>query len=221
MKIKGFIFDLDGTLLDTLTDLTAAVNAALVEYGYPIHTEEEICSYLGNGIAKLIQRAAPPDTAEEQLKKILLAFSFYYHDNCINTTQPYPGILEALRYLHEHGYKIGVLSNKSDLETCMLINHFFTGQVDYIQGKRDDFPAKPDPKSLYYVLEKLALSPKNSVYVGDSDVDVKTAKNGGLPSIGVSWGFRGRSFLTKAGADIIIDDARELIAIGAKGEIIY
>lgn len=216
MKIKAFVFDLDGTLLNTLGDLTGSVNFALKEQGFPLHTEEEIRSYIGNGVAKLIERATPKGTSSQAIELTLDSFRRHYRENCINSTRAYPGVENVLKTLASQGYKIGVFSNKSHYETVKLVKAFFGESVDHSRGSLEGFPRKPAADGLFLVLRELGVSPENSVYIGDSDVDVATAANAGIPSIGVTWGFRSREILVKAGAHMVIDSPDQLLHIGAK-----
>lgn len=218
MNIKAFVFDLDGTLLNTLADLTDSVNFALKDQGFPVHTAEEIRSYIGNGVAKLIERAIPKGTSPQAIALTLDSFRSHYRENCINSTKSYPDVDYMLKTLHQLGFKIGVFSNKSHYETVKLVNAFFGQNVDCTRGSVKGFPRKPAADGLFWVLEQLGISPEHSVYVGDSDVDVATAVNAGIPSIGVTWGFRGRDVLLRAGANMIIDSPCQLIDIAGQNK---
>ena len=199
------LFDLDGTLLDTLLDLTDCVNHALEVFGYPPRTSAEIRSFLGNGARELIRCAVPQEYAYEPV------FDFYtdwYRDHSQIKTAPYPGILEALHALRGQ-YGIGVVSNKPDPATKALVKEYF-GDL-YALGQRDDIPKKPAADMLQHAMK--ALGADRCIYVGDSDVDVITAKNAGCPCVSVTWGFRDVEELLAAGAANLCDDAADLPAI--------
>ncbi|MEG1479050.1 MAG: HAD family hydrolase [Clostridiales bacterium] len=214
MKIETYIFDLDGTLLNTLADLTKSVNYALSLFEFPQHTESEICSFIGNGVEKLIKRAVPKYVEPEITKNVLKMFGDYYKVHCADNTLPYGDIVSVVAKLAAQGCKIAVVSNKSHEETEILIRKFFGSSVSFILGSKPNFPKKPEPNMVLAAISALNANPKTTVYIGDSDVDVKTANNVGIKSVGVSWGFRGREFLAKAQADIIVDNPCELLKIG-------
>ncbi|MDO4542572.1 MAG: HAD-IA family hydrolase [Bacillota bacterium] len=218
MKVEAFVFDLDGTLLNTLEDLTDSANYALAYCGFPTHGPDEIRSYIGNGIVKLMERACPANTEPNDIEKALAAFRRHYRENCVSCTKAYPNVADTLAALGEMGFKIGVLSNKSHYETVRLVEHFFGSIVEYAQGSMEEFPKKPRPEGLFHVLSCLGVRRENAVYVGDSGVDVETAANAGISCIGVAWGFRGREALTAAGADTIINDPMELLDIAGSYE---
>lgn len=187
------IFDLDGTLLDTLGDLHAAVNHTLVQFGYPQRTMEEVCRFVGNGAARLIQQAVPENADPEP---VLAAFGPYYAAHCDILTKPYDGILEALAILGRQ-YPLAVVSNKPDLAVKELAAIYFPTLL--ARGESVDCPRKPAPDMVLKAME--ALGVERCVYVGDSDVDVLTAKNVGMPCLSVTWGFRGENELRAAGAE--------------------
>lgn len=191
MKI-GILWDLDGTLLDTLDDLTDAVNYALAFYGYPLRTREEVRGFVGNGVRKLICRALPEDASVEP---VLATFQQYYFDHCQEKTAPYPGVLDALQILGER-YPMAVVSNKLDGAVKDLCSRWFPGI--YGLGERADLPRKPAPDMVKKAMQELGVD--SCVYVGDSEPDVLTAKNAGVPCLSVLWGFRSEEELKKAGA---------------------
>lgn len=213
MKYTAAIFDLDGTLLNTLGDLTDAVNAAIVPRGLTAVTENQVRERVGNGIRKLIERCMPEGTTDADIDACLEKFRAYYSEHLMHRTHPYDGVADALRALKGAGMQIAVLSNKYDPAAKALIEHFFPGLVDLTLGERPDVPRKPDPASCLELLRGLGADPEKTVYIGDSAVDMNTAKNAGLASIGVTWGFRSREVLADAGAGVILDRPYELIPL--------
>lgn len=213
MSYRAVIFDLDGTLLDTLEDLKDAVNYALTQYKKPQRTRDEICQFVGNGIAKLIERAVPEGTTAAERENILATFRTYYSEHCQDKTAPYDGIREVLISLKENNIKMAVVSNKADFAVQELIPFYFGDYISVAKGENEiaGIKKKPNPDMVYAAMEELGCTPDETVYVGDSDVDLATAKNSGLPCIGCGWGFRGRSFLEKNGADMIADSPKEIL----------
>ena len=210
MEHKAFIFDLDGTLLNTLEDLKNSVNFAMRSMGYPEHTLEQVRMFIGNGIAMLIKRAVPQGTDEFDEKKTLGIFTEHYNAHLNDCTAPYPGVAESLTALKNRGVKIGVVTNKNDDSAKMLIAGYFGNLVDVTLGHLDGIPSKPNPEALLRVMSDLGVNSEETLYFGDSDVDVLTAKNAGVKSVGASWGFRGEDVLLKAGADIILSDPNKI-----------
>lgn len=205
------IFDLDGTLLNTLEDLKDAVNAALSMHQFPKRTLEEVQSFVGNGVRQLILKAVPENTKAEEAEACLTDFKAYYNLHSQDKTKPYEGILKLLETLKENQINIAVVSNKYEQAVKELCKHYFGACIMAAVGDMDDVPKKPAPDSVCRALRELEASVEDAVYVGDSEVDVETAKNAGMSCIGVSWGFRGRRFLEEAGADCIIDAPEELL----------
>ena len=202
------IFDLDGTLLDTLEDLYLSVNHILSKYNFPLRTLDEVRMFVGTGVPKLIERALPKGHGKETFDSALADFKEYYGAHCNDNTKPYPGINESLSYLKARGYKIAVVSNKVDFATKSLCRDYFGGLIDVAIGQREGIEKKPAPDSVFEAMK--LLDSKNAIYIGDSDVDVLTAKNAGLPCIAVTWGFRDRACLAHAGATVFADTAKEL-----------
>ena len=190
MKYGCVIFDLDGTLLNTLDDLKNAVNAALAKRGYAPRTQEEVRLFVGNGVAKLIERAVPEGTSAEEAAAILADFREYYNAHLNVETHPYAGIAALLGKLRAAGVKVGVNSNKYDAAVQLLMNDHFPGLFDKAVGESAAVPKKPSPIGVETLLKALGADAESAVYVGDSGVDEQTAKNAGLPFIWVSWGFR-------------------------------
>lgn len=212
MKYEAAIFDLDGTLLNTLEDLADAVNAALKENGMPSRTLEEVRQFVGNGIVKLMERAVPQGKENPAFDSTLQDFKKYYGHHCNDKTKPYPGILDTLNRLKERGVPMAIVSNKADFAVKELNPLYFEGVIDVALGENEaaGIRKKPAPDMVFRALNTLGCPVGKAVYVGDSDVDLATAKAAGMPCIGVSWGFRGRDFLKEHGADIIIDKPEEL-----------
>lgn len=204
------IFDLDGTILNTLTDLASSVNYALKTAGFPARSLEEIRSFLGNGMAYLIEHSVPANTPPSETKEALRCFKQYYNLHCTETTQPYPGIPNLLKNLQEHEIRTAVLSNKEDGAVRKLCRQYFPGLFDAVCGERETVRRKPAPDGIALLLQEMNLPSDSAVYIGDSEVDIQTAKNAGLKMFAVDWGFRSRSFLQEAGADIIFSSVKEL-----------
>lgn len=208
--MKAVIFDMDGTILDTLEDLRNSVNHALSMYGMPERSSKDIRSFLGNGMVKLIHRAVPEGTDAEKEAAVLAAHKAYYPQHCAEQTRPYPGICGLLEELRERGIKTAVVSNKSDENVKKLVKEYFDGLFNVAVGARDDVPRKPSPELVQIALAELGAVKEDAVYIGDSDVDVETAKRSGLHMITVLWGFRDREQLIEAGADVFAEDIGEL-----------
>lgn len=207
--IKTIIFDLDGTLLNTLLDLKESTNYALRQFGYPERTLEEIRYFVGNGVRKLIERAVPENC--ENVEECLDVFKKHYEKNMYNNTVSYNYIETMLKTLKSEGIKLGVVSNKFDLAVKELCKKYYDGLVDIAIGQGGDVLPKPSPFGVYKAMKELGADKASTIYVGDSEVDVQTAQNANIPCIGVTWGFRGRAYLD--GADYIIDDPCEIINI--------
>lgn len=215
LRYDAVVFDLDGTLLDTLDDLKNAVNYALGKMGLPLRSREEVKAFVGNGVAKLMERSVPTGTSPQDTAKALTAFKSYYAPHSKDNTAPYPGIPETLTALRDMGCRLAVVSNKFDAAVKELARDYFPGLMDLAAGENEanQIPKKPEPTMVLRTLEALGVSPERAVYVGDSDVDLQTAKNAGLPCISVTWGFRDREFLLQQGAAVLISHPRELLGL--------
>ena len=215
MKYRLAIFDLDGTVLNTLADLTHAVNVALAACGYPTRTQAQVCSFVGNGIKKLIARAVPAHTSQQDIARVHAAFTAYYGAHCADKTAPYEGTLSMLRELRARGVKTAVLSNKADYATGVLCNAYFEGLFDVVAGERESegIPKKPTPDAVLAIMVQCGVTAAETVYIGDSEVDIQTAANAGIDVISVSWGFRSADFLRENGAKVIADTPKELEAL--------
>lgn len=212
MEKKIIIFDLDGTLLNTLDDLAESTNMALEEFGYPARTVEEVRNFVGNGVAKLIERAIPDGNNNPHYETCLKIFKKIYAQNMYNHTAPYDGIIKMLEILKSKGLKIAVVSNKFDMAVKELCEKYFTNLVDFAAGENEaeGIMKKPAPDTVLKVLATFNLKSEDAIYVGDSDVDILTAKNSNMPCISVTWGFRNREFLIEHGAQIIINNPEEI-----------
>lgn len=210
MSYKAVLFDMDGTLLDTLEDLCDSTNHALAQMGYPLRGIEEIRRFIGNGAEKQIRRAVPEGTSEGKIMETLAAFRAYYQDHCQIKTKVYDGLLDVLSELKEKGVKMAVVSNKPDAAVKKLSREYFGDRLDYAIGPSDGVRCKPYPDMAEEALKALSVEKKDAVFVGDSEVDVQTGLNAGLDVIAVSWGFRSREVVIEAGAKMIADDASEL-----------
>ena len=204
------IFDLDGTLLDTLADLRQGLNYALATQGFAPRTLPEVRAFVGNGIRKLIMRAVPAGTDEAQIDAVFAAFNPYYAVHCADFTKPYSGIPELLRQLRADGVVSAVVSNKPDYAVKTLSEQYFPGLLAASAGAKEGVRKKPCPDSVFEVVRQLGAEARRAVYIGESEVDIETAKNAGMPCISVSWGFRDRDVLVGAGAGIICDDTDAL-----------
>ena len=211
MNTRVALFDLDGTVLDTLDDLWHATNHALSLHGMPAHTRDEIRTFVGNGIAKLIERAVPPDTAPARREAVLQDFKVYYKLHCADSTHPYPGILEMLRALRRAGVRTALVSNKADFAVQKLAAHYFPELFDAVLGERAEIRRKPAPDMVFSVLKSLGESPESAVFIGDSDTDVQTARNAGVSGLFVTWGFRDAHCLRQAGATQLADTPEQLL----------
>ncbi len=209
--IQAVIFDLDGTLLNTLGDLRNAVNYALRRRGWPERTTEEVCAFVGNGIRNLMRLSMPEGMPDDVIDAGLAEFYEYYSAHMQDETVPYDGIMELLRQLKADGKKIGILSNKVHTAAVPLCRHYFGDLPDVIFGERPGVPRKPDPTSCLELMEKLGVTREETVYVGDSGVDMNTARNAGLLACGVTWGFRSRQVLLTSGANLLIDTPAGLL----------
>lgn len=216
MMIKGIIFDLDGTLLNTVDDINNAINYVLTKYQFPNKSEIETKNNLGSGSMNLVKRSLPNDISDELLHQIHQEYQEYYQHNNDILTKPYDGILEVLKELRSAGYKIAVVSNKDDNDVKLLNQSKFKGLIDYSIGARTHKPVKPDPYLINIALEELHLLYNEVIYVGDSDVDILTAKNSNLKMITVSWGFRTVEVLKKFHAENIINFPHEILEMVEK-----
>lgn len=220
-RYDAVVFDLDGTLLDTLADLTSSINAVMEQYGMMGYTQEQVRGFVGNGIRRLLERAVTREVSMEEFEEIHKSFRAHYDVHCMDETEPYPGILSLLDWLDKEGYKTAIVSNKADFAVKKLRDIYFKGLVPVAIGEREGCRRKPAPDSVFQALQALGISRERAVYVGDSDVDIDTAANAGLDCIAVSWGFRSREFLLEHGAEAnqIAANVKELRNLLTTGEI--
>ena len=210
---KVYIFDLDGTLLDTLGDLAASTNYALRTHGMPEHSIDDVRRFVGNGVRKLMERAIPGGAANPDFEATFATFRQYYMEHSLDTTKPYEGIPETLAELKRRGCRLAVVSNKMMAATLELCRYFFPDTIEVAIGENESqgIRKKPAPDTVFAALRKLGVGNGEAVYVGDSDVDIQTAANAGLPCISVLWGFRDRDFLIQHGAKTFISAPSELL----------
>lgn len=210
MKYKLAIFDLDGTILDTLEDLSDSVNYALSQYGYPVRSIDEIRSFVGNGLLMLVRRAIVPETDEAVIQQVLAVQKEYYKEHCADKTKPYEGVLELLDELKAAGCKLAVVSNKADYAVQILCKQYFGDVFDLAVGEKENVRRKPAPDAVDKVLEEFQIKKEQAVYIGDSEVDIETAQNAKIQAILVNWGFRDALFLKEHGAKTIVSTMDEL-----------
>lgn len=216
MTYNTFIFDLDGTLLDTLGDLAASVNYALAAHGMAQHTVDEVRLMVGNGVRLLMERAMADGDRNPLFEDTFATFRRHYMQHSLDTTHPYPGVAEMLVELRRRGCRTAVVSNKFDAATKELCRHFFAGTIEVAIGEHEaeGIRKKPAPDTVNEALRQLGVGREHAVYIGDSDVDVMTAKNSGIPCISVLWGFRDKDFLLAHGATAFVRRPAELLADG-------
>jgi len=209
-KYELAIFDLDGTILDTLDDLADSMNYALAKYGYPIRTKEEIRSFVGDGLLMLTRRAIAPEANETVIQTVLAEQKAYYKEHCADKTKPYAGVLELLDELKSEGMKLAVVSNKADYAVQILCERYFAGVFHMAVGEKENVRKKPAPDSVNTVLQELQVDRECTIYIGDSEVDIETAKNAGMDAVLVTWGFRDKEFLKERGAKTLVHSINEL-----------
>lgn len=210
-EYKTYVFDLDGTLLNTINDLAASVNFALKEYGMPQHTIDEVRNFVGNGVKKLMERAVPDGLDNPLFEDAYATFKKHYLEHGLDTTKPYPGIVDLLRELKKRGKNIAVVSNKFYDATGELVRHFFGEYIKVAIGERENIRKKPAPDTVLEAFRLLGVDKEEAVYIGDSDVDVNTAKNVGIPCFSVLWGFRDKEFLIENGATTFVETPQEIL----------
>lgn len=212
---KNIIFDLDGTILNTLEDLAAATNWVCAQHGWPAHELEEYKQFVGNGAPKLLERVVPAEVelTDELRRQLLEEFTRQYNAHKEDRTTAYPGMPEAVRRLKEAGLTLAVLSNKPHEAAFPVVERYYPGIFDAVQGALPALPVKPDPTLLRRLMGELGATPADTLFVGDSNVDIRTAKNGGLTSCGVLWGFRTRLELEEEGADCIVETPEALVEL--------
>ena len=212
MTKRYAIFDLDGTLLDTLDDLTDSMNYILGKHNFPLRTRDEVRNFVGNGVRKLVERAVPPEykADEEFIDKFYDDFSLYYNSHSDIKTSPYPGTLDMLDKLIHSDFDIAIVSNKIDSAVKSLSAKFFGERIKSAIGEKPSVRHKPEPDMVFMAMEEMGADKENSIYIGDSEVDIQTAKKAGIPCISVLWGFKDRKFLENSGATVIVESMEEL-----------
>ena len=217
MKYNSVVFDLDGTLLDTLGDLRDSVNFALKKNNLPKRTTEEIRSFVGNGIRLLIELSVPKNTSLEITEQCFQDFKEYYKDHSAILTKPYDDIIDLMKTLKSKGVKIGVVSNKADFAVKTLMEDYFSGLYDCAYGERAGVPRKPEPDGVLDAIKGMGSEIENTIYIGDSEVDVVTSKNAKLPCIAVTWGFRDKKVLEDLNPEYIVDSPSDILRIIERG----
>ena len=210
MKYQLAIFDLDGTILDTLEDLAASLNYALEAEGDGVRTIEEVRSFVGNGMLNLVKRSLPAGCSEAVAQKVTDLLKAHYKEHCADKTKPYDEIVGLLWELKKAGYKLAVVSNKADYAVQILCEKYFAEIFDIAVGERTEVKKKPAPDAVNWVLERLNVAREKAVYIGDSEVDIRTAENAEMEQILVTWGFRDAAFLQEQGAKRLISSVGEL-----------
>jgi len=214
MTYKAIIFDLDGTLLNSLTDIADSVNTVLDKHNLPSHKLDDYKLMIGNGIEKLVEHALPSDVSASDFDKYLNEIKAVYEANQITKTQPYDGVIDMLKEFNNKGISLNILSNKPIDFTIMVVKHFLGDiKFDNILGAREGIPKKPNPHAVFEIIENIKIDKSDVLYVGDTGTDMKTADAAELSSVGVLWGFRGLDELLENGADFIINEPKELLNI--------
>lgn len=211
-EYKTYIFDLDGTLISSLEDLAASTNYALRQAGLPERTLEEVRTFVGNGVRKLMERAIPDGASHPRFEEIFTTFREHYMLHNLDATRPYDGIMEMLKEMKRRGKHVAVVSNKFYAATQELCQHFFGNYVEVAIGEREGIRKKPAPDTVIEAFRQLGVSRENAVYIGDSDVDIATARNSDLPCISVLWGFRDRDFLLEHGATTFAEKPSDILS---------
>lgn len=213
MKYNTVIFDLDGTLLNTLDDLQDSLNDTLIKNGFSPKSTVDVKRFVGNGVRNLVRMSVPESCDEDEVTRVLEEFKENYKNNMQNKTRPYNGIMELLLDLNRFNYKIAIVSNKYDTAVKSLARTYFGNLIPVAIGETSEIKRKPSPDSIFTAIKELGADIESTILVGDSETDVQTAKNAGIPCIGVTWGFRSREVLRNEGADYLIDTPKELLTL--------
>ncbi|MGN0233712.1 MAG: HAD family hydrolase [Bacteroidaceae bacterium] len=213
MMYKALIFDLDGTLTDSLKDLWLSVNHSLRTMGWPERTSDEVRTFVGNGVHLLIERSVPQGTRPEELEQCFQLFRSHYVEHCMDHTAPYPGIPEMLSELNKDGYRMAIVSNKLQAGVNMMYNRHYASLVHVAIGEHDGVCRKPAPDMIFEALTQLKVKKEECIYLGDSDIDIRTAQAAGLPCISVLWGFRDKKFLLAHGATTLAEHPSDILDI--------
>lgn len=209
-KRNVIIFDMDGTLLNTLDDIADSLNYSLTKCGYPVHARDDIRKMIGGGASILLERAAPKNLSDEARSKLMEVFIGHYFKNSNNKTDLYEGVRPLVTRLREDGFRMGIVSNKGDKAVKELSRFYFQDEMEFSLGERPDVTRKPAPDALYLAMDELGVTSEDCIYIGDSEVDAQFSQNAGIPCIIVTWGFRDREELIAANPDVIVDTIEEL-----------
>lgn len=213
MTINTVIFDLDGTLLNTIEDIANSVNYVLLECGFYFKSTKEVQESVGNGLRKLMERILPEGCDEDTIDRAVELFKSHYTGGMSNSTKPYDGIIEVLKDLKSRGLKVAVISNKFDSAVKELCDKYFSGLIDIALGQTDNVNEKPAPDMVYKVMNELEVTEDNCVYIGDSEVDIQTANNAGIPCLSVTWGYKDIDFLYENGASTLVYTPSEILEL--------
>ena len=212
MKIDTVVLDMDGTVLNTLQDLTVSVNFVLQKVGFPPRTEEEYRRFFGSGIAYALKCAVPEGTPDSVIDGMIPLFKEHYDRHCLDSTGPYDGVLPLMKRLRDSGYRLAIVSNKIDSAVKELNRRFFSEYVEVAIGEGEGVKRKPAPDTVFRALKELGKTKESAVYVGDSEVDYQTAVNAGIPCVSVLWGFRDRDFLVRHGATRFAETPEQVLS---------
>ena len=208
---KAVLFDMDGTVLDTVGDLTDAINVSLEKFGFPARSQKEVKSFLGKGPAHFVNCAVPEGTDAATKQQVLAFYEPYYDSHCQIRTAPYPGIMDLLKTLKARGIRLAVISNKQEPAVKALAQQHFSGLLELAVGTSPRIRCKPDPSAVLAAMAELGVEKSETLYVGDMDVDLNTARNAGIDCVGVAWSFLGRKKLESLGAEHIVDNTEQLL----------
>ncbi len=212
-EITTIVFDMDGTVLNTLEDLTVSMNYVLDRFNMPGHRLEEYRLFFGNGVKEALRLSLPEGASADIIDEMMVVFKEHYDAHCLDRTRPYDGIVDVMRQLKEKGYRLAIVSNKIDSAVKELNDRFFTDYVDTALGEKAGINRKPAPDMVYAALKEMGSTKEESIYIGDSEVDLMTARNSELPCISVLWGFRDKKYLIEQGADCFADRPEDIIRI--------
>lgn len=210
---RAFVFDLDGTLLNTLPDLVNVTNKALEEEGFPTHTPEQILTYIGDGAARLVAQAVPADATPEQAERVFQNFKAFYHDFGILHTTEFEGMTEVLRQAKEAGVKLGIMSNKFEQGVIDVRDRFFSGLIEVAHGESETIPRKPDPTGLLLCAKELGVDPSETLFFGDSASDIQAAHNAGMKGVAVMWGYQPHERLLSAQPEYVIETPADMLSL--------
>ena len=217
-KINTVVFDMDGTVLNTIDDLATSVNYAMEKFGFPQRTVEDYRRAVGNGIRRAIELTVPEGTSQEVIDEMVPVFKEHYDEHCLDKTRPYDGIIELMKELKKRGYKMAIVSNKIDSAVKELNQRFFSEAIEVAIGEKPGVNRKPAPDMVWDALKELGSTQEESIYIGDSEVDFATANNSNLPCISVLWGFRDKDLLEEIGAQVFAEKPSDVLEILTNGK---